>query len=116
MNTDELDRDVYREWWETVGRDDLTVCPCAAPAGEDIVVETGGGPLGPTNEVRLPARPGFCARHFPYSDGRHGPPLVTRDQFAGWIIDGTFHEADATEEELRAARLVAAGFIRGEPN
>jgi hypothetical protein len=107
VDTDRLDRDAYRRWWEAEGRDDVSVCPCGNPAGEDIVM-----PIGEvwTDELRISARPGFCARH-----SRFGPN-VTRDVFAGYIMDGTFQEADLTEEEARNATFYGAGIIRGKPN
>jgi hypothetical protein len=93
MNTETLDRNLYRAWWETEGRDDLDTCPCGNPVNEPWVAGTG-----------LPSGGGFCSRHY-------GCRLTgaTREDFAGWIIDGTFGERDLTEDEARKARRVAEG-------
>ena len=105
MDTDSLDRDAYREWWEAEGRCDESVCPCGQPA-EDIMIPDSLGRL----EAPLPRRDGFCGRHGLFRED------VTRETFAGWIIDGRFAETDLTDDELRKASLVAAGFIGDKLN
>jgi len=78
MNTDDIGREGYRQWWEAEGRGDLSLCPCGALA-EDLVIE--GTP------VRLPAGRGLCPRDRFDVSGAH------REAFAQWIIDGTTRSA-----------------------
>jgi hypothetical protein len=99
MHTDDLDPEAYRRWWEAEGRRDVNTCPCGEPA-DDIVELDSMGMTG----VTLPRREGFCARHGGFRKS------VTRETFAGWIADGTFHEHDLTDDEYQRARLVADGF------
>jgi hypothetical protein len=92
MNTATLDRTAYRTWWEAGGRNDLGTCPCLAPSGN---------PTGlPENLFR--ARPGFCTRH--------GGMLADREQFAAFILDGTFVERDLTEAQWQKAQRVILGL------
>lgn len=93
MNADDLDRVAYRAWWEAEGREDLGTCPCDNPVTEAWA--TGRA---------LPSGGGFCARHYGYRLTN-----VSREELAGWIINGTFGERDATEDELRKAQRVADG-------
>ena len=94
MNTDDIDRDAYRQWWDAEGRGDLSVCPCGNPA-EDLVLE--GSP------VRMSAGHGLCPRH------RFDLSGANRETFAQWIIAGTFGERDLTPWEARRAQRVAEG-------
>jgi len=105
MDTENLDHDAYREWWETAGSSDESVCPCGEPA-EDIVIERDLV----ADEIRIPAGPGFCPRH------RFDVNGMTRDQFADRIMDGSFSEHDLSDDEAHAASLVASGFVKGRPN
>ena len=105
MNTDDLDRAAYSEWWESEGRLDESFCPCGNPA-EDIVLERDLV----ADEIRIEAGPGFCPRH------RFDRTGVTREQFAERIMAGSFSEGDLTEEEERKASLIASGFVGGKPN
>lgn len=94
------DRAIYRRWWEETGRGDLSLCPCGAPAV---------GLTLPSGRPIFPAGYGLCPRHrIDLSGG-------TREYFAQGIIDGSFIEADLTDDE-DLAELVAAGFLRGGPN
>lgn len=105
---DGVDRDAYREWWETGGRTDLTVCPCGGPA-EDIM-DRGG------IRVVMPAGPGFCPRH---RYDLHPDPAhrLTRERFARRIMaDPSILGRPLTDGEARRARLVADGFLKGGPN
>lgn len=96
MNTDDLDRDAYRRWWEATGRQDLTVCPCGetarswATAGDRVVIQD-------------MLRPGYgkCPRH--------RDMLAGREEFAQAILAGTFHERDLTDAEADKAQRVADG-------
>jgi hypothetical protein len=54
MNTDDIDRNAYRRWWEAEGRGDLSLCPYGALA-EDLVIEG--------TSVRLPAGHGLRPKH-----------------------------------------------------
>jgi hypothetical protein len=93
MNTEKLDRDAYRAWWEAEGRADLDTCPCGNP-----VQDPAGRPRG------MLSGSGFCSRHYGYH-----LTGTDRETFAGWIIAGTFHERDLSEDEARKARRVADG-------
>jgi hypothetical protein len=94
MNTDDLDSDAYRRWWESIGREDLTACPCGEPVESWA---TDGDPPS----VREALEPGFatCPRH----RGQR------RETMAQAIIAGTFGERDLTEAELDKAQRVADG-------
>ena len=74
MNTDDLDPDAYRRWWETEGRGDLTTCPCGQPA-QDPTLDS----------------PGFCPRHTSVK--------MNREEFATAILNGTFDERGLAEPE-----------------
>jgi hypothetical protein len=99
MQTDNLDREAYRRWWEAEGRGDLSVCPCGQPA-EDLVY----------GNARLPAGHGLCPRH------RFDVSGADREAFAQWIIAGTFSETDLSETDELRARLFADGFLGSGPN
>jgi hypothetical protein len=88
MNTDTLDRDAYRAWWERIGRSDLGTCRCGAPSA-DLVLTAGTVARPRTLSV---ARSGFCPRHSLMPIGR--------EDFAQAIVDVTFRERDRTEPEL----------------
>ena len=97
MNTDELDHDAYRAWWEREGRGDLSVCPCGV-AAEDLVLD--GTP------VRMSAGHGLCPRHRVDMTGGN------REMMAQAIIAGGWSEHDLTPEEEDKARRVAEGRPR----
>jgi hypothetical protein len=97
MNTDDLDRDAYRQWWEAVGRGDLATCPCGEPV--DSWAKEGDPP-----PIRDALRAGFgtCPRH----------RFASRETMAQAIIAGTFSERDLTDAELDKAQRVAEGRPR----
>ena len=92
MNTDGLDREAYRIWWEAEGRDDLSVCFCSEEV-EDLDLGPAGHPLV------LTAGNGTCPRH----------RILDREYTAQKVLDGTFFEHDPEPEDLVAARWVAQG-------
>jgi hypothetical protein len=89
MNTDTIDRDVYRAWWEAEGRGDMTVCPCGQPEGD----------LGEAIGRAVASRPGRCPRHV----------FMDREVMAQAIMAGTFGERDLTDDESRWTSWAADG-------
>jgi hypothetical protein len=98
MNTDTLDRDAYRRWWETEGRADLTTCPCGE-LSDDLTLDTPGSIAPP--RTLITSRPGFCPRH---TNMR-----VNREEFAAAILSGRFNERDLTDAEHEQALRHAEG-------
>jgi hypothetical protein len=92
MNTDGLDREAYRIWWEAEGRDDLSVCFCGEEV-EDLDLRPAGHPLV------LAAGNGTCPRH----------RTLDREYAAQGVLDGRFFEHDPEPEDLVVARWVAQG-------
>jgi hypothetical protein len=82
VNTDAIDPDAYRRWWETEGRGDLATCPCGQPA-EDLILDSPGS-IAPPRTITT-SRPGFCSRHTHMA--------LNREEFATAILTGTFRSA-----------------------
>jgi hypothetical protein len=69
----DVDPEAYRTWWEVRGGDDLSLCPCRAPAD---------------TSASAPSGLGLCPRHCYDLVG------IDRARFAAWILDGTYREHD----------------------
>jgi hypothetical protein len=101
VNTDAIDPDAYRRWWEAEGRGDLATCPCGQPAG-DLTLDAPGS-IAPPRTITT-SRPGFCSRHTHMA--------LNREEFATAILTGTFSERDLTDAEYEKAQRVAEGKRR----
>ena len=105
MNTIDSDleraeREEYRTWWESLGRADLTVCPCGRDV-EDYVFANG---------TVIPGGHGLCYRHRVDLTGGN------REMLAQAMIADPFLETPLTAEDRARAQLVADGFLGGRPN